>query len=120
MILGRGAEERSGSPKSVTSLDTTVDGDADDSHESEETNNHARHASAIFPESTAVLLPLPSTTVSLVTPHTPVCGTEEAPPVGGVAILTHVVLIIVTDLGQLSVIPVAVPTLPCPRTIHCS
>lgn len=46
VILGRGAEERSGSPKSVTSLDTTVDGDADDSHESEETNNHARHASA--------------------------------------------------------------------------
>lgn len=56
MILGRGAEERSGSPKSVTSLYTTVDGDADDSHESKETNNHARHASATEKQIMLVIL----------------------------------------------------------------
>lgn len=54
----------------------------------------------LFPESTTVLLPRPSATVSLVTPHTPVRGAEEAPQVSGVAILGHIVLIIVTHLGH--------------------
>lgn len=120
MVLGRGAEEISVPPIPDTFLDTIVDGDADDSHENKETNNYARHATSFFPESTAVLLPRPSATVGLVTPHTPVRGAEEAPQVSGVAILGHVVLIIVTHLGQLPVIPVAVSTLPSPRTIHSS
>lgn len=118
VVLIWSADYRSGTL--LTSLDTTVTSDEDDSHQNQDTDDHACHSPSIFPESTTVLLSLISTTVLLIIAHTLVRGAEKATKVGGIAPLVLFIFIIVTDLRQISTSSVAGSTLPSRRTIYCS